>query len=164
MHQRCFNCKRLGRSIPVSACHAPAACFTIQLLPARVRQLIHSSVKQQHAQHVHVVNSDRHGQMCRVTNNQDTAVGCQPELAIHMGVAECITIGTTLSLCLADASLAMEQGSSGLTYNPTGGEEFFKNLAGVAYIILVAVFLFRVFTRRAKRAREQVCRYDCKCS
>lgn len=57
-------------------------------------------------------------------------------------------------LLLAEGAFAADDG---LSYNPTGGEEFIKNLAGGAYIFLVAVFLYRVLTRRAKRAREQVC-------
>jgi hypothetical protein len=60
---------------------------------------------------------------------------------------------------VAAASMAMPgaaMAADGLAYDPSGGSEFFQNLAGVGYIILVAVFLFRVLTRRAKRAREQV--------
>lgn len=43
-------------------------------------------------------------------------------------------------------------------HSPIGsqGGETLKNIAGVAYIILVGIFLTRVLSRRAKRAREEV--------
>ncbi|KAJ9510635.1 hypothetical protein QJQ45_027553 [Haematococcus lacustris] len=57
---------------------------------------------------------------------------------------------------LASSGAALVADSTGLTYNPAGGEDFIKNAAGVAYILLVSVFLYRVLTRRAQRAKEQV--------
>jgi hypothetical protein len=42
------------------------------------------------------------------------------------------------------------------TYNAASQSEFLSNLAGIAYIILVGFFLYRVFTRRAKRFKEEV--------
>ncbi|KAJ9510497.1 hypothetical protein QJQ45_015966 [Haematococcus lacustris] len=56
---------------------------------------------------------------------------------------------------LASSGAALVADSTGLTYNPAGGEDFIKNAAGVAYILLVSVFLYRVLTRRAQRAKEQ---------
>lgn len=42
-----------------------------------------------------------------------------------------------------------------LSYNPSGGEGMIQNVSGAAYIVLVAYFLYRVLTRRAKRATEE---------
>jgi hypothetical protein len=46
--------------------------------------------------------------------------------------------------------------ADGVAYNNAAGEEFIKNVAGTGYVILVGFFLYRVLTRRAKRAKEQV--------
>ena len=48
--------------------------------------------------------------------------------------------------------------AAGITYNGAAGEDFLKNAAGAAYVVLVGFFLYRVLARRAKRAREQVSR------
>mmetsp|Transcript_31114 Transcript_31114/g.69136 ORF Transcript_31114/g.69136 Transcript_31114/m.69136 type:complete len:331 (-) Transcript_31114:737-1729(-) len=42
-----------------------------------------------------------------------------------------------------------------VAYDNSGGEELIKNIAGVAYILLVGVFLYRVLSRRAKRMKEE---------
>lgn len=41
-------------------------------------------------------------------------------------------------------------------YNPTQGSESVKSIAGVFYAGLLAVFAFRLLTRRAKKFREEV--------
>jgi hypothetical protein len=50
--------------------------------------------------------------------------------------------------------------TDGVAYNNAAGEDFIKNVAGTAYVILVGFFLYRVLTRRAKRAKEQVVHED----
>jgi len=47
-------------------------------------------------------------------------------------------------------------GDDAIQYNSAEGEEAIKNIAGTAYVFLVGLFLTRVLSRRAKRAREQV--------
>jgi len=49
----------------------------------------------------------------------------------------------------------------GVKYNPEGGEGLVKTLSGAVYIALLLYFLFRVFNRRARKAREEVRRQDC---
>lgn len=45
--------------------------------------------------------------------------------------------------------------AEGLAYNPEGGAELFKNVAGVAYIALVIFYFVRLFKRRADTATSQ---------
>lgn len=43
-----------------------------------------------------------------------------------------------------------------LAYDPSGGSESIKNFGGIAYVLLVAAFLYKVLGRRAQRARVEV--------
>jgi hypothetical protein len=43
-----------------------------------------------------------------------------------------------------------------VTYNAAEASDFLKNAAGCAYVLLVGIFLYRVLSRRARRAREEV--------
>lgn len=44
----------------------------------------------------------------------------------------------------------------GAKYDPSQGSESVKNIAGVFYAGLLAIFAFRLLTRRAKKFREEV--------
>jgi hypothetical protein len=61
-----------------------------------------------------------------------------------------------LSLLVFAEAAAASSDAEITTYNPSGGSELFSNLAGVAYIALVVIFLARLLIKRARRAREQV--------
>jgi hypothetical protein len=52
------------------------------------------------------------------------------------------------SLIAAPAALADEA----ISYDPSGGNDFIKNVSGVAYIGLVGFFVYRLFKKRAKTA------------
>jgi hypothetical protein len=41
-------------------------------------------------------------------------------------------------------------------YDPSAGEEVFKNIAGAAYVLLLAVFCVRLFRKRALFGTTQV--------
>ncbi|KAJ9508331.1 hypothetical protein QJQ45_011836 [Haematococcus lacustris] len=56
---------------------------------------------------------------------------------------------------LASSGAALVADSTGLTYNPAGGEDFIKNAAGVAYILLVSVFLYRLRAKLSAGAAQQ---------
>jgi hypothetical protein len=62
--------------------------------------------------------------------------------------------GASSVLTLLYASAAMAD--DGLAYDPTEGSEFFKNVAGGAYVVLVVFFAYRVLSRRAVKARTEV--------
>ena len=46
---------------------------------------------------------------------------------------------------------------SGIAYDPGAGGDLLKNLAGAAYLLLVAVFLARLLRRRTNSSLSQVC-------
>ncbi|GAX75499.1 hypothetical protein CEUSTIGMA_g2942.t1 [Chlamydomonas eustigma] len=59
-----------------------------------------------------------------------------------------------LSYFGAPDALALTEAND-VAYNAAEASDFLKNAAGCAYVMLVGIFLYRVLSRRAKRAREQ---------
>jgi uncharacterized protein (DUF697 family) len=46
--------------------------------------------------------------------------------------------------------------AEGVKYDPAGGGDFVKNLAGVAYLGLVLFFIVRLLSKRARTATGEV--------
>lgn len=55
----------------------------------------------------------------------------------------------------ASSLAAMAADEAAVAYNNEAGSETVKNVAGVAYVLLVAIFLLRLFKRRADRATSE---------
>lgn len=71
-----------------------------------------------------------------------------------------ITDQCGLAMLMVLSSLGMFSGSAlaeEVAYRGDAGNEFLKNFAGVAYIVVVVVFVIRLFKRRAATATSQVC-------
>lgn len=90
----------------------------------------------------------------------------QPSSALREGAAgekqplQLAQDAVTEVLYLALAALATCPAASAaetVSYNPGGGEDALKTLAGIGYIILVIFYFFRLFRKRAKAATSQVC-------
>ena len=76
------------------------------------------------------------------TSNFADSHSASPLLPLYLSTLTCIP---------ASASAA-----DGITYNPGGGADVVKNVAGLAYVGLLAFWLFKVIGRRVKRSTTEV--------
>ena len=59
---------------------------------------------------------------------------------------------TLLAALAAMLAPALTLPPAAAAYNPAAGEEYIKSVAGVAYVVLLMVFAFRLLRKRAKNA------------
>lgn len=64
-------------------------------------------------------------------------------------------LASAVALAPAGAALAAE-GEGRITYDPSTGSQYFESVAGVLYVLLVAWFLYRTISRRAKKFTSEV--------
>ena len=80
--------------------------------------------------------------------------GCGHSLLALLGTAESGVAAALAALLLLSAPAAAAE--SGVAYDPGAGGDLLKNLAGAAYLLLVAVFLARLLRRRTNSSLSQV--------
>ena len=80
--------------------------------------------------------------------------GCWHLLPGLLGTAETGAAAALAALLLLGAPAAAAE--SGIAYDPGAGGDLLKNLAGAAYLLLVAVFLARLLRRRTNSSLSQV--------
>lgn len=80
--------------------------------------------------------------------------GCLHLLPALLSTAETGAVAALAALLLFSAPAAAAE--SGVAYDPGAGGDLLKNLAGAAYLLLVAVFLARLLRRRTNSSLSQV--------
>jgi hypothetical protein len=66
--------------------------------------------------------------------------------------AHASALSAALAVLLFPGGALAAATEAGVSYNPEGGSELLKTLAGAGYILLVVVYFVRLFMKRAKGA------------
>lgn len=153
--------RRLGLRKSI-ACRASTPPLCGQLAP-RSRRLAHRSrAGEELGRLLDVCAASIHGEASASERSSGPSSSCS-STPVPLPLAPFAPAWLQRSLsCAAWAEVALQlmathpaAAAEALKYDPSGGDEAIKNIAGVLYLGLVVLFVYRLLMRRAKKAREE---------